>query len=261
MSETKPFFDVPTTTQETSEGPVDLPILYYDTTYAFAFFWVDAEAAAANLPDAELRTAMNYKGKTLVALANYQYRNSTVGDYGEVGLAIPAVPVNSKPGERWLQGLRSVDSTSRDLAFRVLHMPVTTAAANAAGRDIWGLPKFVTPIKVDLRGRMIDISVADPDGGEPIMTLFGRAGLGIPTPQIPVVLYSPHEGQMLRVTVNGRGPSTTYTGGKVRLRVGNTNHPMAESLRNLGMDGLTPFAIQTTHASQSRLNKGVPIGR
>lgn len=218
-------------------------------------------AAAANLPDAELRTAMNHKGKTLVALANYQYRNSTVGDYGEVGLAIPTVPVNAKPGERWLQGLQSEESRSRDLGFRVIHLPVTTAAANAAGRDIWGLPKFVTPIKVDHHGRMIDVSVDDPDGGEPIMTLFGRVGLGVPSPQIPVMLYSPHEGQMLRVTVNGRGPSTTYAGGKVRLKVGSGTHPMAESLRSLGMDGLTPFAIQTTHASQSRLNKGVPIGR
>lgn len=261
MSETKPFFDVPTTTQETSEGPVDLPILYYDTTYAFAFFWVDSELATAHLPDAELRTAMSYKGKTLAGLASYQYRNSTVGNYGEVGLAIPAVPVNSKPGERWLHALRSEESTSRDLAFRVLHLPVTTAAADAAGREIWGLPKFVTPIKVDHRGRMIDVTVADPDGGDPILSLFGRAGFGIPTPQVPVVLYSPHEGQLLRVTVNGRGPSTTYAGGKVRLQVGNTSHPMAETLRSLGMDGLTPFAIQTTHTSQSRLNKGVPISR
>lgn len=138
---------------------------------------------------------------------------------------------------------------------------IATAAANAAGRDIWGLPKFVTPIKVDHHGRMIDVSVDDPDGGEPIMSLFGRAGLRVPSPQIPVMLYSPHEGQMLRVTVNGRGPSTTYAGGKVRLKVGSGTHPMAESLRSLGMDGLTPFAIQTTHASQSRLNKGVPIGR
>ncbi len=259
MSETKPFFDVPRTTQETSAGPVDLPILYYDTSFVFAFFLVDQAAAAAQLDDPDLRMAMNIKDKTLVALANYQYRNSTVGDYGEVGLALPVVPKNAKPGERWLHPLRDVDNRNRDLGFRVLHLPVTTEAANAAGREIWGLPKFVTPISVNHSGRMIDVSVDDPEGNGSIMTLFGRAGLGCPSPQVPVMLYSRLNEEMLRTTVNGRGPATTRLGGSVKLRIGGSDHPMAHTLRELGMDGLSPFAVHTTHSSQSRLNAGVPV--
>lgn len=258
MSELKSFFDVPRTTEETTAGPVDLPILYYDTSYVFAFFLVDQKAAAAQLDDDALRPAMNFRGKTLIGLANYQYRNSTVGDYGEVGIALPVVPRHARSGERWLQALHCVDNPDRDLGYQVLHLPVTTEAANAAGREIWGLPKFVTPISVHHSGRMVDVSVADPDGNGTIMNLFGRAGLGVRSPQVPVMLYSRLDGQMLRTGVNGRGPSVLRSGGGVRLSVGESTHPMAETLRSLGMDGMAPFAIQLTHASQSRLNQGVP---
>lgn len=259
MNETRSFFEVPQTTHETSEGPVNLPILYYDTSYVFAFFLVSAQAAAAQLGDADLRPAMSWRGKTLVVLANYHYRNSTVGPYAEVGLAVPVVPRNARSGNRWLQAWCDPDRVRRDLGYHILHLPVTTEAANAAGRELWGLPKFVTDIDVHHRGRMIDVRVADPDSPDPIMTLQGRACMGVPAPQFPVMLYSRHERELLRTTVTGRGPSTLRLGGNVRVRLGAGDHPMVQTMRALGMDGLSPIGLQATHASQSRLNRGVPL--
>lgn len=254
-----PFFAVPRSAQATSAGPVELPILYYDTSHVLAFFFVDRAAAERHVQHQGLRVALSWRGRTLIALAGYEYRNSTVGPYFEVGLAIPVVPEDAPPGERWLQVLRDEEDFRRDLGFHVLHLPVTTEAANIAGRDIWGLPKFVTAIDVQHCGRAVSVRVDDPDGGEPIMTLGGHAGPGVPAPALPVVFYSRLDEQMLRTTVNGRGRNTMSAGGALTLRVGASRHPMADTMRDLGLDGRAPAMVLTTHSAQSRLNRGTPI--
>ena len=260
MSRKSPFFAVPRSAQPTSTGPVDLPILYYDTSYVMAMFLVDRAAAEAHVRDEDLRPALGWGNRSVVALAGYEYRASTVGPYFEVALAIPVVPKDAPAGQRWLQVLRNEENFERDLGYRVLHLPVTTEAADVAGRDIWGLPKFVTPIDVQHSGRSISVRVDDPDAGEPIMTLDGQAGIGFPSLALPVMFYSRLDGQLLRSTVNGRGGTTMYTGGNLRLRVGVGGHPMAATMRGLGLDGLKPWMVMTTHRAQSRLNRGVPIG-
>lgn len=254
-----PFFAVPRSAHPTGTGSVDLPILYYDTSYVMALFFVDRAAADRAVGDRGVRPALTWRNHSVVALAGYEYRASTVGPYFEVALGIPVVPDDAPSGARWLQPLRNEEDFGRDLGYYVLHLPVTTEAANTAGRDIWGLPKFVTPIAVHHSGRRVDIRVDDPDTGEPVMTLDGRAGLGIPSPALPVVFYSHLDGHLLRSTVNGRDGNTVRAGGGVRLRVGASEHPMARTMRELGMDGLKPWALLTTHTAQSRLNRGARI--
>ena len=254
-----PFFAVERTAQPTSAGPVELPILYPDTSYVMALFSVDRTAAERPVRSEGLRPALTRGGRAVVAVAGYHYRDSTVGPYFEVGLAVPVVPVGAPGGPRWLQVLRNEESPKRDLGFHVLHLPVTTDAANVAGREIWGLPKFVTGIDVQHTGRSITVRVDDPAGGEPIMTLDGRAGPGGPSPALPVMLYSRLAGQLLRTSVNGRGRTTAYPGGHLRLRVGAGAHPMADTLRSLGLDGGKPWLVLTADSAQSRLNRGVPV--
>lgn len=258
---TSPFFAVPRTAHPTSAGPVDLPIFYYDTSYVVSLFVVDRAAAEAQVRHEGLRPALTWQNRAVAALASYDYRVSTVGPYFEVGLAIPVVPEDAPAGDRWGQVLRNEEDPKRDLGFAVLHLPVTTEAANVAGREIWGLPKFVTAIDVHHSGPTMSVRVDDPDTAEPIMTLDGRAGVGVPSPALPVMLYSHLDGQLLRTTVNGRGANTVYAGGGLRLRVGASQHPMAQTMRSLGMDGLTPWLTLTTHSGQSRLNQGTPVGQ
>lgn len=256
---TSSFFAVPRVPHATSAGPVDLPILYYDTSYVMALFFADRAAAEDRVREQGLRPALTRGGRAVVALAGYHYRDSTVGPYFEVGLAIPVVPVGSSRGERWLQVLRNEESPNRDLGFYVLHLPVTTDAADTAGRDIWGLPKFVTGIEVRHVGRDIMVRVDDPAGKGPIMTLSGRAGPGVRSPGLPVMLYSRLAGNLLRITVNGRGPNTAYPGGQLRMRIGASTHPMAETMRSLGMAGRKPWLVLAADSAQSRLNQGTPV--
>jgi hypothetical protein len=257
--EPRPFFDVPRTTLPTSEGSVDFPILYYDNTFVLALFWTGTASAAAEVADQGLRPGLTWGSRAAVALACFNYRATTIGPYFEVGLAIPVVPHGAARYPRWPQALTDVDSPKRDLGYSVLHLPVTTAGANAAGREIWGLPKFITPIQVALSGRNVAVRVGDPDvEDDPILSMTGRAGLGIPGPGVSLLLYSQVDGQTLRTTVNARGTGTLRTPGNLRLSVGGGSHPMAETLRRLGLDGARPFGVFGTHRFQSRLNLGTP---
>jgi hypothetical protein len=93
------------------------------------------------------------------------------------------------------------------------------------------------------------------------MAIEGQAGVvGVPSPTLPIVLYSRLEGTLLRTTVNARGGNTLRTAGSVRLSIGGSAHPMAQTLHRLGMDGASPLSVLTTHRFQSRLNAGASLG-
>lgn len=259
---TDAFFDVPRTTRTTSEGVVDLPMLFDDTTMVLALFLADRELLAREVADQGLRPALTVGGRAAVVLAGFDYRGISIGPYGEVGLAVPVVPTDAPRRPRWHQMLRDVDASTRDLGFHILHLPVTTEAANAAGREIWGLPKFVTPIEVRARGREVLVRVEDPaSGATPLLTMSGRLGPGVPSPPISLVLYSSLVGEELRTTVNARGRGTARWPGSTRLRVGAGDHPLVQTLRRLRLDGARPVAVATTDRFRSRLNEGVPTGR
>jgi hypothetical protein len=153
----------------------------------------------------------------------------------------------------------SVDE--RHLGFFILDLPVTTPLANAGGRELWGYPKFVTSIPFHLDRKRFEGSVIDPEGDAEIFTLSGRLLPAIPAPPMSLVLYSHHQGNLLRATVNVRGRMNLRPGGSLQIRVGESTHRMARNLRDLGLDEARAALVLDTHRFQSRLNAGVPIGK
>ncbi len=259
-----PFFNVPRTVATTSQGPVQLPILYHRTRNLNAFFLVDTQAAQAALDAAgagSLQATCNWGGKTLVALACYEYQDTSIGVYNEIGLAVPVVRAGVKPRlSHWLQPLRDVDDPRREVGFYVLHLPVDTDAACAAGREIWGLPKFVTPIDYGRVDQQVDIVLFDPAQpqrrDQAILRLAGRLGASVPGPTLSPLLYSQVGERWLKTTVNARGGGRVHAGHGLQLRLGPSQHPMAQTLRALGLEGAHPWLVLDTDRFQSRLNDG-----
>jgi hypothetical protein len=253
-----PFFQVPQTTHTTTQGPIDLPILYFDVSMLLAFFVTKCDAVEAKLSGTGLRPALTIGGRALVGIAHYEYRQTGVGSYNEVGLALPVLPEGAPAPRNLIQALYgSVDK--RHLGFHVLDLPVTTPLANAGGRELWGYPKFVAPIPFSLDRKSFESSVTDPDGNGDIFTLSGRLLPSLPAPPMSLVLYSHHQGNLLRATVNVRGRMNLRPGRGLQLRVGESTHRMARNLRDLGLDGARPALVLDTHRFQSRLNAGAPI--
>lgn len=250
-----PFFQYPLWPAPTSQGNVDLPILYYDNSNLIAMFWVEHDAAQS-LVEQQGLTAIRFAGtKALIALAFYEYRNTAIGPYNEVGVAIAALPNGSTPPAMPLLSLFYKLDCNR-AGFYVMDLPVTTAEACAAGREIWGYPKFVTPISFSLNEGNFSGTVAAPDGPGNLLTLSGKAGVGVPGPLLDLVLYSRLDGKLLRTLVNTRGGGTIGLPGSIRLQVSDSDHVMSRNLRTLGLRDAKPAFVSYTHKLQLRLNAG-----
>ncbi len=250
------FFQVDRTVHHTSAGLVDLPILYFDASNAIALFDADLRGAHELLDGTDLEPAIVHDGKALVGLSFYDYRHTSVGAYHEVGTAIFA----RRRGDRGaLPALLElfVDPRRRHTGAWVVDLPVTTELARAAGRELWGYPKFVTAIDFTLHGRAVRGVVHDPSGVEAICELVGTMGLGVPVPAPSLATFTELGGALVRTHVDVRAPATLRRPGDVQLRIGASTHAMADHLRTLDLDGAIPRAIVTTTRLQSLLHAGV----
>jgi hypothetical protein len=267
VTQTDPFFDVARKAVFTSEGPVELPILYRSVRNLDAFFLVDRMLLQTALDEAgatNLRPTCEWNGKALIALACFEYLDTTLGPYNEIGLVIAVVRKHVKPRlGHWLQALRDADNPNREMGWFVLHLPVTTTAACTAGREIWGFPKFVSAIEFDQSGGNARIRLADPehldDASRAIMDLSGDLGVGIPGPSMSLMVYTQCKEQWLRTTINVRGGARLHAGGGLKLHVGASAHPMARTMINFGLQGAIPMIVTYTNTFQSRLNGGVAL--
>jgi hypothetical protein len=253
------FFQVPITEFSTSEGVVKLPILYYDVSQLMAFFWVEPGQARSVVGDTAFEPVIFTNGKCVAGVVMYAYYHTTVGVYNEVGVAIAV----RKKGQ-WMPFPETqllLPASSRSLAFYVIDLPVTTQQARAAGREIWGYPKFVTDIPLDFDGEHFKGAVMDPDRKKAfICKLEGAILEGLNLPAFDLVTFSELNGQTLRTSVNVRGRISLFRNKDFYLSVGDSGHDMAGRLRSLGLDNAHPFLCAISrHNWQSRLNPGVEL--
>ena len=253
-----PFFCVPRSTHTTRQGKVKLPILYYDSTAVLIFFGCDKQRVHDLLPTGRFRPTLTFGRRAVVGLALFEYRTTSIGAYNEVGLAIPVVwqkePAPICPV--W-EIFRSV--YTRRVGFHIVDLPVTTEAACAAGRELWGYPKFVTRIDFSLQNRVLDSKVHAPDNHTSIMTISGKAGWGVPSPALDLVNYDRLGDQDLRTIIQTRGGGYLRRPGTLRLRIGDASHPMADHLNRLALDRSRPLCLWIGTRFQSRLNQGAPL--
>lgn len=253
-----PFFNVPKTQVTTSEGNVDLPVLYYDVSYVCAYFLCDREPVEEILTGTRLNPVLVSRGRTIAGIACFEYRDTSIGAYNEVGLAVPVVPDGVKVPSIPMADLLK-QPKQRTVGFKVIDLPVTTAAANSAGREIWGYPKFVSDIGFTLDSKKFQCTVAEKGETETIMDLSGRFGGGVPCPPMSLMNYDHVNGQDLKTIVNVRGWGTIHSAGSLTLKVLQSGHHMAQHLRDMGIDGAKPTAVFATTKFQSQLHEGIKI--
>ncbi len=257
---------VPPATVVTSAGQVELPIVYGRTSYFMAVFRV-AHAAAQKLVDSFQLQAVRLPRKQSVAVLSFAaYGDSTIGPYLETGLAIAAAPAHADPSIRSLSSLwgsRAGKGGIAGVGYAILHLPVTTELACAAGREIWGYPKFVTTIRAALEGPHFDGEVADPASPVRLVRLAGRTGWGVPSPPLDVLLYSRRGDTLLRALVETKGMGWLCLPGSMRLDAGPGEHPMATALHTLGMHEARPAVVFRDDSLRMRLHQGMamPVGR
>ena len=224
---------------------IDLPVTVQSATFAGALWRTPRTAVDAQLEPYGL-TSAGFRGTGLAVLVCIVYEDAFVlGGYDEVGIGVFA----SGPGGPGLF---------------VLELPVTGAFTREAGREIWGLPKWLMTSKADLGGSRSTMVMSD--GDVPVMDATIRTGsLSLPFPMPSAgrtwarAEEGPHEGRLLRGKTSmrfrglrvGRGRGTTITWG---------DHRMADRARALGMDG-KPFLTISAERLTASFGESVVIHR
>lgn len=247
-----PFFQFPLTSKTTAMGEVQLPMFFLDASNLIAAFRADAKGVDKLLEGTGLSSALSLTGKPLVFISLYEYRDSTVGPYNEVGIALPVIPEGAKrPKSEFRDLLRATDESV--IGWHIVNLPVNTKEADAAGKEIWGYPKFVAEIPFRLNSRDFLCEVNEPNGGT-VMRLGGKLNFGVKSVALSGVTYSHLNNKLLRSSVNARGDYKAYLAHQLKLTVGDSQHEMAKNLRALGLDNSRPVMALACQNFQSRLS-------
>lgn len=241
LSWLKPFPDgIPQKPFRLSSGRVDLPILYRDLTIIGAAYTADLAAVVKLLPSKDFRP-LSRRGKALVTLAAFEYRDTTIGPYNEFAVLIPILYKPILPGAA-INLLMSKTGLGR-MGGYISHLPVTTKIALDAGKEVWGFPKIIADIRFEVSADAIQCNIHVPKGGR-ILKLSVPPGKGVPLPFPNMKLYTTKGKQVLRTTIETRGTFRRADVNGVELEIG--NHPIARDLAGLGLSRKPVAALHST---------------
>lgn len=253
------FFNVRVKKVPTTKGDIDLPILYYDYGYAYFLFWADYDRVINKLDGTVFRPCKFFNGKAGVLLNFFEYRNSAIGPYNEVGLSVLChFQKLIRPGSFIAQFLK--DAKKWTMGAYVIDLPVSTEIAYVGGKEIWSYPKFVTDIIVDLKGKRFHGVVDDPVLKQPIFTLKGKIGFlgtGVATSNASFISHTTHKGKALRTLTEVDARFKTNVGFSGRLTVNDrSTHRMATNLVDMGLKNKKPFLVMYCEKARMKLNEG-----
>ncbi|MCP9950584.1 acetoacetate decarboxylase family protein [Actinomadura madurae] len=215
---------------------VTLPVRIRDAAVGSAMFAVPAGAAQAVIAYSGLEVAEPLPGKAICSLAFVRYADGDLGPYHEFAVAFLVRP----PGGT---GSAGVLGRLRGIGAFIHWLPVNQEFTLEAGRTIWGFPKEIADIPMDLAGRVLRCAVRF--GGRTAIEVAVRPGIPMPdaagAPSMDA--YSCLDG------VTRRTP-WTLTPSRVRTRPGGAkvvlgDHPVAEELRGLGLDRARALSSST----------------
>jgi hypothetical protein len=232
-----------------SEGTCDLPICYTDASWIGVFFQVEllrASKLLSELSGDELEP-WPVMGKALAAVYAWEYRRSTIGYYKEVGLGIQARVKGAKPS---LWKLATDMLAQPKQGIWVVSLPVTSQAAFQAGVEVWGYPKYVSEVDVNIGER----------GGKVI--LADELELTVPRPTVfkknlPIATYTKRKGVLLRTKIDIRTDVSLCLGGGIKF-LGSRGQTV-ERARALGLEQARVLGGFHSREFVSSLGEGEPV--
>jgi len=176
---------------------------------------VPARRVAELVGPAGLEPATLPGGRAMLSLAFVRYEDGDLDPYREIAVAfLVADPEQPKHKGAYIHRL-----------------PVDQEFTCAAGRDIWGFPKFVTPIEINQELRA-DRAVLTVDG-RMALTITQRRGVPAPMRSTAVDAFSFADGVLRRTPWELRGAKSQMRPGGARVELGTGE--IADELRSLGL--------------------------
>lgn len=194
---------------------IKIPVQVRAARSWFASFVVPADGVAPIVAPAGLVPAPVLGGRAMVSLAFIRYIEGDLDAYHEVAVAfLVADPTGGKGKGAYIHRL-----------------PVNQEFTCAAGREIWGFPKFVTPIEINEEFRA-DRSVLTVNG-QMALTMTLRRGIPAPMRNTALDAFSFQDGILRRTRWELRGSDSRMRPGGARLELGRGE--IADELRSLGL--------------------------
>jgi tellurite resistance protein len=242
------LLSAPQTPYKLSNGTCDLPILYRQGDQFGVFFRADLTRARRMFEGTNLEP-WPVLGAAIVAIYAWDYQDSTVGKYGEVGLGIQCRRRGTSPS---LLRLATDMGAQNDQGIWVVNLPVTSPAACLAGMEIWGYPKYVTEIrtKFDDAGASVQL-------GDELELSVGKLG-GPRLAAQPVVTYTERNGRILRTRIDVANRVRWGRGGARLTMKG--DGPTAARVRELGIDAREPLVAFRAEGFCAKLPAGEDLG-
>lgn len=252
-----------TDTFQTKEGPVKLPILYFKGSLVGAFYLVDPVIAQEMLPADLEPLVVPFVNKAISGIFMFDYQNTTIGPYGEMGLTIQARRRGTGAGligylydlvahVYKIPGMLSSFS-SPDTGLYVVTLPVETKKAEAGGREIWGYNKYISKFESNFNSPE---NMAFTLGSE-FRFEMKRPSFGLTLAGLPFLTYTHLDGHLIRTVVEV-GHQAHYGFRDVKLDIFGTGQT-ADRMKRLGLDTLSPVAAFRTDTLKAHLPYGTRI--
>lgn len=213
------------------EATFELPIFYHrDDTFAL-YFTADYNKVKAVMPSDNLHPVVLPGNKAIVGVVAFNYINTSIGTYGEVAVALPAVYGKKITA---VNGLFPAFMESRYPGFGVvvMHLPVTKIIARDAGRGEWGYTKFLADMNFFINPEYLECQVLEKS--EHILDLrVKRKGFYLRDKK-PLTTFSVKQGNLIKTVIPQIGAKRiSLLSDSSFLKLG--NHPVAESIKELGI--------------------------
>lgn len=195
---------------------VTLPVEVRTARSAAATFVVPHGAAARLMAGTGLEPKRLPGGRALCIIAAVQYVDNDLGPYNEVAMCLAVGASADAPPGAYIHQL-----------------PVDGEFTCAAGRHVWGFPKWLAQIDIRVEDGGLRCHLAD--DGDMILDLHVRPRpLPLPSKPAEMSAYARLAGTTRRTPFTSR--ATGVRGGPLgaTLTVGD-RHPMAQDLRSLGL--------------------------
>lgn len=236
------------------------PILYHRADAFKALHLASYDAVRDVLPSDELYPLRWLDGRAMVGVMAFRYEHISVEladgttrmltPYGEIGVN---ALVSRRPTR--VRGLGFLQAALGSAHGFVLELPVTTAEARDAGRQIWGLPKFVADMDFFEEPGRRAVELREEDAH--IATFEVRAGGPVTADHAPLTTYSVLHGRLVETVIRFEGHRQAALGSSAgRITLG--RHPVADRLRRIGLSE-SPLLVASYLDARLALPVGVPV--
>lgn len=164
------------------------------------------------------------RGRAMVTMPFVRYLDGDLGSYNETGLAF----VVRRRGDD-------------EVASYIAHLPVDGAFTCAAGRQLWGFPKWVADDLVIERGDRGGRSRLDAGDGSTVEATSGRGLVPLPAREVALTTYAGAEGTLRATPFTMRSAGLRIRPAGTTLRVAGDG-PLVSDLRVLGLDRRRPVS-------------------